>query len=1679
MAKLKKFNNQTDYRTYIGSSEFSAPDVSAIGTSTVPADLDAEYNPLSMLHVNAKHSLAPTATTIPFIIDTITNGKVAIWWRPSTGSTYTKVNSTDLIFNSGFTENKITNLVINTKPTSTDYNNIYIVSAVSDTSTSINDTDTSTQYGLITLDGTTFNATGGSKTIQVKTAPGNKWQITDVPSWLTFSQITGSGPTSITVTADNYTSTTTDRSATVTIGYVDLEYTTTSGNFVQNKKVEDSYFEFSEHSLSLPAEATPITVVSYDASGSTIGKTIYFVSSDSSWLTVTPASTTATATGSINISTIANPNRTARTGTITARIGSSTGAIIDTINVSQQGAGGNFYVGSSVANAQSTSATTYAYPTTVGSADTASKTVYFATNYSASEVEALSVNYPTSISNVSVNTSNSSITFSFTERPIVTGATATTRNATITVGVATITATQAAPAYFKWDNSSITVGSSAGSTGSNTYSSNIAYSNITPSKSSTGTFITTGPTMNNTGVTFSVAANTTTEDKTCTITASLGSTTLDTFTVTQNGADAYFWTGSMNATAATTSVDSTGQTGCEVQCYSNRTSEYLNSITVSGNSSSWITNISWDSSTQKVSFNVNSYSGTDARSGIIGIYNSSGTMIGSINVNQGAAAPYFRFVQNNSTAYTYDTNTSAGTTFSVAIDTNYNLSDIKTAQAGSGINVHTYTSTTEVSVTTYTNPDTDSRTGYIYFYTGATSSSGRIGVLTVTQNAAEYATITGGGTYETGTTSDTVYFETNWDSSSLNTLTLETSGGTWLTLDSFSTPLVDGTYYTYRLSSNSSTYQRTGYILLKSGNFVLDYVTINQNGQSIPTYYLYFTNYSSVTTRTVTVDSDDTSYSEAISYSYPSLSTGKTSNISSVSYNSDSMTATFDENTSRDERTVGTATVQGTGGAGASITLTLEIKQYGVPAYLTWRDGSTTKSTTKGNNSDTYNDLISTNWTSSELNNLTVSSNVSWLTGGTVNTSSASYTVGANPAGSSSRTGTITWKNGSTTVLTLNVTQNAGESYYLYFTNYSSVTTRTVTVDSDDTSYSEAISYSYPSLSTGKTSNISSVSYNSDSMTATFDENTSRDERTVGTATVQGTGGAGASITLTLEIKQYGVPAYLTWRDGSTTKSTTKGNNSDTYNDLISTNWTSSELNNLTVSSNVSWLTGGTVNTSSASYTVGANPAGSSSRTGTITWKNGSTTVLTLNVTQNAGESYYLWITSTGQTGETFSCGSEASTEDWTILTNYSQSQLNSFTFSADTWITNNEFTTDSLSIDVANNPAGSAQRTGHAWIKSGSNTLLSVEVTQSAGESLYFTWASSSNVVPYSATSISNTYTTNWPSVTFENTGFVTGSTTGSNSSVTANFTTNTSTSSTRTGSVIAKYGSHSATWGLTQGTKPEEKYFNWERSSDSVEYNSTSTSNTYTTNYSSVTFTVSGMVTNYTTGSSSSVTATYSQNTSTTSRSGWVIAKYGNTTVGTWTISQEAQPKLFKWEDMLRPATTGLTTSVSYNSFTTSFTKSYDVTGYSVTNVVLDTNDTGITMSLSGNSITVSIVGGLPSGSRSASVKVKENDTIIGEWTIEIETNPTLEIINDSSVNIKVQGGTFAEIITISALTTGYMYLSGLEELSSFDIDAEGNMIGVADHSSNINVGQYPSHDIPIEVLNSAINSFIIIDG
>ena len=262
--KLKKFNNSGSYQTFLTTSDFSQPDVSSIGSDAISTtitpntnhhytepyskdnffnnvpNLTLQYNPNCMLFVNSKYYLNPTATTINPIIDTITNGTIGCWWKYSTASTWTKLNATDLVFYSAYTQNKITNLSFNTLTSQlrNDSNIEYMLSASTPSNnnntcenTSYKLTDTCVQYGLITLDNATFVTTGESKQVQVHTAAGNTWQITNNNNWLTFSALSGVGPATLTVTASNNTQYS-QRTGTVSIGYVDMVYSS-SATFTQ------------------------------------------------------------------------------------------------------------------------------------------------------------------------------------------------------------------------------------------------------------------------------------------------------------------------------------------------------------------------------------------------------------------------------------------------------------------------------------------------------------------------------------------------------------------------------------------------------------------------------------------------------------------------------------------------------------------------------------------------------------------------------------------------------------------------------------------------------------------------------------------------------------------------------------------------------------------------------------------------------------------------------------------------------------------------------------------------------------------------------------------------------------------------------------------------------------------------------------------------------------------------------------------------------------------------------------------------------------------------------------------------------------------------------------------------------------------------------------------------------
>lgn len=332
MENLKIFNTENEYNSYITGSSAVIPNVSIVGN-----DNNVEYNPEKMFIITGKKTLLPNIIKVPFIVNTITNGKVNVWFRPSTGSTYTKLNVNDITFSGGNLQNKIKDYTsVNAQLPSTGYNNVYIISGVSTTDSSIKDSVECIQYGSIVLDSTTFIASGESKTVQLKTAIGNEWKITGIPNWLSFSTTAGTGPTLITITASTYEDTTADRTADITVTYTKKQlknygsvttFTQESAEAKYMYLISEGQTTASTSSLSSAGTSSSIGVVT-NLSQADINNMVTTAVSDS-WISnvsVTPSSV------SFNVSSRSLAwDSSSRTGTITISGGGS-GNLTLTVN---------------------------------------------------------------------------------------------------------------------------------------------------------------------------------------------------------------------------------------------------------------------------------------------------------------------------------------------------------------------------------------------------------------------------------------------------------------------------------------------------------------------------------------------------------------------------------------------------------------------------------------------------------------------------------------------------------------------------------------------------------------------------------------------------------------------------------------------------------------------------------------------------------------------------------------------------------------------------------------------------------------------------------------------------------------------------------------------------------------------------------------------------------------------------------------------------------------------------------------------------------------------------------------------------------------------------------------------------------------------------------------------------
>ena len=406
--KLKKFNTNGDYRAFLGTGDFIRPDASSIGSSPLSTtitenpnhsytepyskddvflnvpELDVEYNPEHLMFVNCKYYLSPSDQVIRPIIDTVTNGKIGCWWRYTTGNTWTKLNSTDLSFYSAYTQNKITNLTFNTVSPSTLKNNAnieYVLSAKSNTDLSVSgcDTDNCIQLGLIELDDASFDAAGETKSVQVRTAAGNKWEITNTNGWLSFSKLSGVGTTTLTVTA----STNSDfdsRIGTVSINYIDVTYSSTA-TYTQNGQSRSFIWNENSQSALTVNKNWDETSISEGYTNNYTGLTV-----DGSVAWVTSRGITSTSSNGLFTGTTTQNNGSgASTRNQTFNI-KSDGATVGTIKVVQTAKPASYlYVGNTLAEATTTACT---YGSTVNSG-AGSYTVYYKTNYTSAEIGTL------------------------------------------------------------------------------------------------------------------------------------------------------------------------------------------------------------------------------------------------------------------------------------------------------------------------------------------------------------------------------------------------------------------------------------------------------------------------------------------------------------------------------------------------------------------------------------------------------------------------------------------------------------------------------------------------------------------------------------------------------------------------------------------------------------------------------------------------------------------------------------------------------------------------------------------------------------------------------------------------------------------------------------------------------------------------------------------------------------------------------------------------------------------------------------------------------------------------------------------------------------------------------------------------------------------------------------------
>ncbi|MCL2737062.1 MAG: hypothetical protein FWD75_10640, partial [Propionibacteriaceae bacterium] len=163
--------------------------------------------------------------------------------------------------------------------------------------------------------------------VTVSVSSNTSWKVTSSQAWVTISPTTGSGNTSVTLTAAANTATT-SRPAVVT-------FTTTVGDTVATATIDVTQpgvptLNVDKNTWNLPSSAGAYTTVAVTSSQA------WQVTSNQSWLTVSP--TTGSGNGTVTLTATANATVDARPATVTFTTTTGTPVQTATVTVAQPGA---------------------------------------------------------------------------------------------------------------------------------------------------------------------------------------------------------------------------------------------------------------------------------------------------------------------------------------------------------------------------------------------------------------------------------------------------------------------------------------------------------------------------------------------------------------------------------------------------------------------------------------------------------------------------------------------------------------------------------------------------------------------------------------------------------------------------------------------------------------------------------------------------------------------------------------------------------------------------------------------------------------------------------------------------------------------------------------------------------------------------------------------------------------------------------------------------------------------------------------------------------------------------------------------------------------------------------------------------------------------------------------------